>query len=242
MGDFKFDLANCSNRKWNNLIQLFDFKQLVTNPTRVTKNSSTLTDHIYCTNPENITDHFVSHYSISDHFPNCFTRTINSKIKKSIHTTTSYRCFKNFNEEEFLSDLALGFNSFSLSPASIDSDITLWYDQLLKHLDKHAPVKFKRVKTNHLQKWFTTEILQARRQRDFNKRKRNWVEYKRYRNMTKSLIRKAKQKHFSDTVTDHRDAKPIWQHIRSVKNKDAGSLNRLPDELNIDDKNYNKFK
>ena len=92
------------------------------------------------------------------------------------------------------------------------------------------------MKTNHLPKWFTTEILQARRQRDFNKRKRNWVEYKRYRNMTKSLIRKAKQKHFSDTVTDHRDAKTIWQHIRSVKNKDAGSLNILPDVLNIDDK------
>ena len=235
MGDFNIDLANCSNRKWNNLIQLFDFKQLVTNPTRVTKNSSTIIDYIYCTNPENITDHFVSHDSISDHFPICFRRKINSKIKKSTHTTTSYRCFKNFNEEEFLSDPALGFNSFSLSPAKIDSDIT-WYDQLLKHLDKHAPVKFKRVKTNHLPKWFTTEILQARRQRDFNKRKRNWVEYKRYRNMTKSLIRKAKQKHFSDTVTDHRDAKTIWQHIHSVKNKDAGSLNRLPDELNIDDK------
>ena len=101
--------------------------------------------------------------------------------------------------------------------------MTLRYDQLLKHLDKHAPVKFKRVKTNYLPKWFTTEISQARRQRDFNKRKRNWVEYKRYRNMTKSLIKKPKQKHFSDTVTDHRDAKSIWQHIRSVKNKDAGS-------------------
>ena len=79
MGDFNIDLANCSNRKWNNLIQLFDFKQLVTNPTRVTKNSSTITDHIYCTNPENITDHFVSHHSISDHFPICFTRKINRK-------------------------------------------------------------------------------------------------------------------------------------------------------------------
>ena len=64
----------------------------------------------------------------------------------------------------------------------------------------------------------------------------NWVEYKRYSNMTNSLIRKAKQKKFSDTVTDHQDAKTIWQHIRSVKNKDAGSLNRLPDELNIDDR------
>ena len=34
MGDFNIDLANCSNRKWNNLMQLFDFKQLVINPTR----------------------------------------------------------------------------------------------------------------------------------------------------------------------------------------------------------------
>lgn len=56
MGDFNFDFLNCSNKKWLNLIQLFDLKQLITSPTRETQTSSSLIDHLYSSNPENITD------------------------------------------------------------------------------------------------------------------------------------------------------------------------------------------
>ena len=89
----------------------------------------------------------MSHYSISDHFPICFSRKINSKIKKTTHTSTSYRCFKNFNEELFLSDLAHDFNTFSVSQSDIDYDVTAWYKRILKQLDRHAPDKNKRIKT-----------------------------------------------------------------------------------------------
>ena len=115
MGDLNIDLLNCSNRKWLNLIQLFDLQQLISDPIRITNKTSALIDHLYCSNPENISDCFVSHHSISDHFPICFSRKINSKIKKTTHTSTSYRCFKNFNEELFVSDLAHDFNTFSVS-------------------------------------------------------------------------------------------------------------------------------
>ena len=36
MGDFNIDILSCTNSKWNNLAQLFDFSQIVTEPTRVT--------------------------------------------------------------------------------------------------------------------------------------------------------------------------------------------------------------
>ena len=225
MGDLNIDLLNYSNRKWLNLIQLFDLKQLISDPTRITNKTSTLIDHLYCSNPENISDCFVSHYSISDHFPICFSRHVNSKIKKTTHTSTSYRFFKNFNEELFLSDLAHDFNNFSVCQSDIDDDVTAWYDRILKQLDRHAPVKTKRIKTKRLPKWYNIDIAQARQQRDYNKRKQNWAEYKRYRNLTKNIhrIRNAKRKHFSEKVTDHRDTKTIWQHIRSVKNNGTES-------------------
>ena len=62
------------------------------------------------------------------------------------------------------------------------------------------------------------------------------IECKRYRNLTRTLIRKAKYKHFSETITDHKDTRSTWQHILSTKNNSKTSLIVLPDELNIDSK------
>ena len=158
IGDFNIEYLDCSNKKWLNFIQLFDLKQLVNSPTRINQNSSFLIGHIYCSNPENIFDCYVPQYSISDHFPICFTRKSNAKIKKTTHYTSSYRCFKKFNEELFISDLRSNFNEFSLRICHIDDDVATWYSLLIKQLDRHVPVKSKRVKTQHLPNWFTHDI------------------------------------------------------------------------------------
>ena len=44
MGDFNIDLGTDINRKWLNLIELFDLSQLISQPTLVTKTSSTIID------------------------------------------------------------------------------------------------------------------------------------------------------------------------------------------------------
>ena len=46
MGDFNIDGTSCI-KKWQNLVQLFNLSQLVSEPTRITETSSTLIDHIY---------------------------------------------------------------------------------------------------------------------------------------------------------------------------------------------------
>ena len=93
MGDFNIDYKSCPNKKWLNMIQLFDLSHLVTEPTRITEITATTIDHVYSSHPENITECFISHFTISDHFPVCFTRKINFKVIKNDHLTTSYRCF-----------------------------------------------------------------------------------------------------------------------------------------------------
>ena len=102
MGDFNIDLNPCTNNKWSNLLQLFDLTQLVQEPTRVTQSSASLIDHVYSSHPKNISSCFVSKLSISDHFPVCFSRKIKNRISKNQHITTSYRCFKHFNEDNSL--------------------------------------------------------------------------------------------------------------------------------------------
>ena len=185
MGDFNIDLNVCSNTKWLNLMNLFDLTQLVTEPTRITQTSATLIDHVYASNPENIVHCTTSSISLSDHFPVCFTRKINSKLPKHKHITTLYRCFKHFNERSFISELANDLNTFVADKASIDEDFTCWSSLVLKHLNNHAPVKSKRVKTKRLPEWFTPDITHMQRLRDKSKRIKQWDDYKKYRNKTK---------------------------------------------------------
>ena len=80
MDDINIDLSLNSNRKWQNLIELFDLSERVSEPTRVTEKSAAIIDYIYTSHPEHIVESFVSSYSLSDHFPVCFTRKIKNKI------------------------------------------------------------------------------------------------------------------------------------------------------------------
>ena len=108
----------------------------------------------------------------------------------------------------------------------------------LKHLDNHAPIKIKRVKTKWLSDWYNDAIEISRKQRDLYKRRNQCLEYKRYRNETKYLIRKAKREHFSKSVLNSKDTRTIWQHFRTTANKTSTSNNRLPDEIVINNNHY----
>ena len=47
------------------------------------------------------------------------------------------------------------------------------------------------------------------------------------------MIRKAKRKLFSDSVTQSKDTRAIWQHFRKINNNDKSSDGSLPDEIVI---------
>lgn len=233
MGDFNIDITHSINTKWMNLIQLFDLTQLVSSPTRVTQSSSTIIDHVYTSNPENITETFVPYYAISDHFPVCLSRKVNAKISKPDHITTSYRCFKKFDESLFLTDLSSCLEHFKSDRKTVDEDFAAWHTVLIQCLDKHAPIKLKRVKFSRLPAWYVPEIGEARKLRDKYKRLNEWSEYKKYRNKTRNLIRNAKRKHFADSVETSKSTSSIWKHLSAVNKGSISKANNMPDELMI---------
>ena len=100
----------------------------------------------------------------------CITRKINGKILKAKHISKSYRCFKHFDENAFLSDLSVDMNSFTVEHPDINQDMQKLYSIISKHLDKYAPIRYKRVETNRLPEWLNEEITIAQRQRDNAKR------------------------------------------------------------------------
>ena len=80
--------------------------QLVSTPTRVTKESKTLTDHIYTNNEETVQRVFVEKICISDHFAVFCYRQSHTSVSKTTHQVITYRAFKNFDEIIFLFDLS----------------------------------------------------------------------------------------------------------------------------------------
>ena len=82
-GDINRDLLNNQIYSvWNDYVEPFGLTQVVTEPTRVTSNSKTLIDHIYCNCPENVKSVSVPKLGLSDHFPIFVTRKMHSHIPK----------------------------------------------------------------------------------------------------------------------------------------------------------------
>ena len=125
-----------------------------------------------------------------------------------------------------------------MSDSDINEDCTAWYSAIKRLLDHHAPLKTRRVKSKRLPEWFSEEILESRKQRDRNKQIGNWSEYRRYRNKTQDLIRRAKKQHFTDSVSILKDSKTIWKHLRTATKTSNPSSNTLPDELIINDQKF----
>ena len=119
--------------------------QLIIEPTWVTDTSSSIIDHVYTSDPGKITECVVSQYAISDYYyPICFTRKINNKISKKTHKTSSYRCFKKFDDAHFISDLDADLQRFLANPHTVDEDFVALHSIIMKLQDKHALVKRRR--------------------------------------------------------------------------------------------------
>ena len=190
---------------------------MISTPTRVTKTSFSIIDHLYSNTPDRITEIFVPCYSISDHFPVCFTRKINGKYKtKQQHTTIKYRQYSKFKIEDFQLELS----NAHIADIEMIHDPDLALDTLLaiiqSALNKHAPMKEKRVKSDILPGWFTDDIKDAIKERDKLKYSHKWSEYKIKRNQVTHLIKKHKKEFYNNAVKENKSIKYLWKNIKSL--------------------------
>ena len=70
--------------------------------------------------------------------------------------------------------------------------------------------------------------------RDNFKRVKNWSQYKKFRYKTRDLICKAKQKHFSESIS----SQTLWIHFRSLTNKGNSPQNAFPEEVKVNGETY----
>ena len=83
------------------------------------------------------------------------------KSPKNDHNIASYRCFKHFNEVNFLTELTNDLETSANDHETVDADMALFSSLIIRQLNKHVPIKNKRVKTKRIPYWFSPDIRQT---------------------------------------------------------------------------------
>ena len=238
LGDFNLDLLK-SHPAWESTYSLFGLSQLIKCPTRVTPTSATLLDHIYTNINNRIINPRLSTISLSDHSPVMCTWSCKlPKVKGKGHTTIEYRSFKNFDKDSFLMDLHVADFSQIYQCDDPNNALTVWYDGFMNIVDKHAPVRKKRVKHSVMPKWLTPEIIQAMKDRDRFKKQKQFDEYKQQRNKISTMVKEAKKSYFSKMIENDCDISSIWRAMNDItgktkkRNNDSSSTQCSADDFN----------
>ena len=99
--------------------------------------------------------------------------------------------------------------------------LAFWYDAFLPVVNKHAPLRQKRVKYPKLPPWLTKDMAL----RDKLKRDKLFDLYKKQRNKESTLVRTAKKNYFNKLIADNRDAATIWRAVNEITRKSRPQSN-----------------
>ena len=233
LGDLNCDLfpdsVNANSSHLLNIMDIYGLTQLITEPTRVTQYSRTLIDLCLTNSPDKICNSGVVNIGISDHSIIFLTRKI-SHFRSFVHKTAEVRQLKNFNQDEFLRDLRMNeWNRVSMlnNPNEMWN---LWKHLLMSVIDKHAPLKTKRIR-NKRSPWITNELLREIYKRDFLKKKATstndpliWKEVKGARNKVNNSIKKAKRNYFSEKLDASKwNPRKTWRLINELQSRQCKS-------------------
>jgi exonuclease III len=221
LGDFNIDLLSPQSH-WDTITNMLGLTQLIQETTRVAESTSTLLDHIYTNNTNVILKAFTSNVCMSDHKPIiCKLAQKLPKTRPKGHTYITYRSFKKFDQFTYLYDLSLV--DFGIVRNCSDPNVAaiLFTQLLLSVLNKHAPLRRKRVKHPSIPCWMTKEIKDAMALRNKLKQEKQFDQYKKQRNKVTDLVRQAKRSYFQKLLTGNGETNisRIWQAMNEFSKK-----------------------
>jgi len=243
-GDFNIDLLKIENNDYpmaKNLVDAMNtlsLSHVITKPTRITNNSSTLIDNIFTSAPMNFISGILD-VSISDHLPTILIqKNILTQGTGQAPATISYRLI---NDRTLL---ALGdcLNESDFSAVYSCNDSSVAFRQfsalLVEKFNYYCPIKTKTISPKKLLKpWITPNILQLMKRRDnLYRLHRNGVipldTCKRYRNFVTKEIKKSKKQYFTDVFNRYtNDTKKTWNIINNILRPSNNKLNSKIKEI-----------
>ena len=217
MGDFNIDLLK-NNRESeffkNVILQPFSLHQIINKPTRITKKTSTLIDHIFVTERDSVKCSGVADFpGISDHCLIYMSYSLQRPKYKPEKVLR--RNFKNFNEKAFTEDMErapwgnIHVTDNNGQVIGIDDKVSAVESIFREYIDKHAPYREVVIKRPIKSSWMTDDILALMDNRDkyknlYNTHKDDYFlnRFKECKNDVNHKIRRAKIAEFNESVND----------------------------------------
>lgn len=235
---------NCNMLKTPNILtdmcDIFDLKNIVREPTCITKNSETLLDVILTSKPRSFINTLVADIGISD-FHKLVATVMRSSLPKLAPRKIHYRSYKNFNEHSFLTDLEKA--PFQICHIFNDVDDQIWACQSLFSdiVNKHAPLKCKIVKGKGAP-FMNSELRKSIHRRNMLRNKylkqktnSNWENYRRMRNACVKIRKKSVKQYFQTRCTTaNSNSSEFWKTIKPFlpSSSNSGPSNIILNENN----------
>ena len=122
---------------FKSVIAPFDIKQIIVEPTRITKTSASLIDYICVFNNSPVSNIKQYPISFSDH--NCIEFEYCIAARKPRPTPITRRSFKHFNADQFSQDISAANWEVVYSGTDIDVKVNIFNNIIIQLFDKHAP-------------------------------------------------------------------------------------------------------
>ena len=160
--------------------------------------------------------------AISDHYLIYGVRKF--QATKQSARIIEYRDFKQFNETHFLFELQSSIN-LNLEYWDPNDSWSVWKNTFLNIVNRHAPLKKRRVSSKRLP-WITKDLITKKRQKAFLKKKAvlsgleaDWTIYKSAKNSYNRLVKCTIRQYYQDKLqTDTKDPKKMWKTINELMN------------------------
>ena len=214
------------------LYELFSFKHLVEEPTRVTLTTSSIIDHITTTCARNIVKSGVHEVSMSDHYMIYCIHKFSGAVEKD-HKVIKTRNMKNFNEDAFLADVSgICWELLLTETDDIKTLVNNWSNLFSLIIDKHAPITEMHVSEKYCP-WIDKDLRDLMQTRDklknvASKRKSQFLmdSYRQVRNQVNSRNIQLKKQYFTDKIsTCQGNMKESWKAVNELLNKRSKSSN-----------------
>ena len=229
LGDLNIDLINYNKSyETSRYLDVLHDKGLIpgiTLPTRITKNSSTLIDHISFKNIESFVCSGVLNFSLADHLPTFIMRKLN-KIKEKVEDPIWFRDMSKINTDRVLDIIRKKNWSYILNENRPSFAFEMYFNELQSIINENFPLKLKKTSLNSKKEkpWMSEELLVLRKKKHKLVTKKtkyptveNINEFKVMSNNFNCLKRRAKNLYYKNKLSFyHQNAKKSWDILREV--------------------------
>ena len=224
VGDVNCDILSTSvsnmTRRYQDINNTYGLVHInKTIPTRVTHVSTTLVDHMITNCPSKVKKFGVIHNGMSDHSISYLQWNCEATSPPRL---ISFRNCKNLDPDKFRDDVRGQDWSKLAECQTIDEAVSTWQNLLLRVVNKHMPIRCKRIRDRD-SPWMKSDIYKLMRKRDKIKKKACKLKdeklmcvYRKLRNKVSSEIAKAKKKYYSDKLAECNNSKNTWKTLKSI--------------------------